>query len=92
MMGYQSKREQFAAYEDRVRTQRNTLQKYYVQDEFRSYVEKTLRANAIPIAAGICLVFRDAKEEQLFLPARQQVRRGWRLLRQEPNSEAPWHR
>ena len=88
MLGYQSKREQFATYEDGVRTQRNTFQKYYVQDEFRSYVEKTLGANAIPIAAGICLVFRDAMEEQLFLLARQQVRREWRLLRREPDGEA----
>ena len=88
MLGYQSKREQFAAYEDGVRTQRNTFQKYYVQDEFRSYVEKTLGASAVPIAAGICLVFRDAMEEQLFLLARQQVRREWRLLRRESNSEA----
>ena len=88
MLGYQSKREQFAAYEDGVRTQRNTFQKYYAQDEFRSYVEKTLGANAIAIAAGICLVFRDAVEEQLFLLARQQVRREWRLLRREPNSAA----
>ena len=88
MLGYQSKREQFATFEDGVRTQRNTFQKYYAQDEFRAYVEKTLGSNAIPIAAGTCLVFRDAVEEQLFLLARQQVRREWRLLRREPNSEA----
>jgi len=88
MLGYQSRREQFAAFEDGVRTQRNTFQKYYVQDEFRSYVEKTLGANAIPIAAGICLVFKDAVEEQLFLLARQQVRREWRLLRREPGGAA----
>lgn len=88
MLGYQSKREQFASFEDGVRTQRNTFQKYYVQDEFRSYVEKTLGANAIPIAAGICLVFKDAVEEQLFLLARQQVRREWRLLRREPDGAA----
>lgn len=78
----------FAAFEDGVRTQRNTFQKYYVQDEFRSYVEKTLGTNAVPIAAGIFLVFKDAMEEQLFLLARQQVRREWRLLRREPDSEA----
>ena len=34
MLGYQSKREQFTAYEDGVRTQRNTFQKYYAQEEF----------------------------------------------------------
>lgn len=88
MLGYQRKRERFAPFEDGVRTQRNTFQKYYVQDEFRSYVEKTLGMNAIPIAAGICLVFKDTMEEQLFLLARQQVRREWRLLRREPDSEA----
>ena len=88
MLGYQSKREQFAAFEDGVRTQRNTFQKYYMQDEFRSYAEKTLGANAIPIAAGICLVFKDAVEEQLFLLARQQVRREWRLLRRDPDGAA----
>lgn len=88
MLGYQSRREQFTAYEDGVRTQRNTFQKYYAQEEFRSYVENTLRVNAIPVAAGICLVFRNPVDEQLFLLARQQVRRRWRLLRREPNSEA----
>ena len=88
MLGYQSKREQFAAFEDGVRTQRNTFQKYYMQDEFRSYVETTLGANAIPIAAGICLVFKGAVEEQLFLLARQQVRREWRLLRRDPDGAA----
>ncbi|MCY4058413.1 MAG: DNA phosphorothioation-associated putative methyltransferase [Gammaproteobacteria bacterium] len=88
MLGYQSKREQFAAFEDGVGTQRNTFQKYYAQDEFRSYVEKTLGANAIPIAAGICIVFKNAVEEQLFLLARQQVRREWRLLRRDPDSAA----
>ena len=87
MLGYQRKREQFAAFEDGVKTQRNTFQKYYLEDEFRSYLEKTLGMNAIPIASGICLVFKDTMEEQLFLLARQQVRREWRLLRREPDSE-----
>ncbi len=88
MLGYQSRREQFTAFEDGVRTQRNTFQMYYVQDEFRSYVEMTLGTNAVPIAAGICLVYKDAMDEQLFLLARQQVRQEWRLLRREPDSEA----
>ena len=88
MLGYQRKRTRYSAYEDGVRTQRNTFQKYYSQDEFRSYVETTLGANAIPVAAGVCIVFRDAVDEQLFLLARQQVRRRWRLIRREPSSEA----
>ena len=88
MLGYQSKRAQFAEYRDGVVTQRNTFQKYYAQDEFRAYVEATLQANAIPVAPGICLVFRQSADEQLFLLARQQVRREWRLLRREPTSRA----
>ncbi|MDD9963774.1 MAG: DNA phosphorothioation-associated putative methyltransferase [Gammaproteobacteria bacterium] len=88
MLGYQSKREQFQAYQDGVRTQRNTFQKYFAQDEFRTYIEETLETNAVPIAPGICLVFRNPVDEQLFLLARQEVRREWRLMRREPNSEA----
>ena len=88
MLGYQSKRARFAEYRDGVVTQRNTFQKYYAQDEFRAYLEATLDANAIPLAPGICLVFRQPADEQLFLLARQQVRRDWRLLRREPTSRA----
>ncbi len=88
MLGYAAQRTQFAQHSDGVRTQRNTFQKYFAQDEFRTYVEKTLDTNAILIAPGICLVFRDPKDEQLFLLARQQVKRKWRLLRREPNTDA----
>ena len=43
MLGYQAKREQFDQYQDGVRTQRNTFQKYFAQDEFRAYLESTLK-------------------------------------------------
>ena len=88
MLGYQREREQFAAFRDGVRTRRNTFQKYFTQHEFRSYVEEILEANALPVAAGICLVFRNSLDEQLFLLARQQVWREWRLVRREAHSEA----
>ena len=88
MLGYKAHQQRFSAHGDGVRTQRNTFQKYYSQDEFRHYVEETLGANAVPIAPGICLVFRDVMNEQLFLASRQQVRREWRLLRRDPGTEA----
>ena len=88
MLGYASRRAQFSVHNDGVRTRHNTFQKYYTQDEFRKFVERTLDTDAIPIAPGVCLVFRDRREEQLFLLARQQVRREWRMLRREPSSEA----
>ena len=88
MLGYAAQRAQFTAHNDGVRTQLNTFQKYFAQEEFRAFVERTLDSNAILVAAGICLVFRDPKDEQLFLLARQQVKREWRLLRREPNTGA----
>ena len=88
MLGYAAHRARYAPHNDGVRTQRNTFQKYFDQEEFRTYVEKTLDANAILIAPGICLVFHDPKDEQLFLLARQQVKRKWRLLRRDPNDDA----
>ncbi len=88
MLGYDAQREKFVSHNDGVRTKRNTFQKYYSQDEFRWYIEQTVGANATPIAPGICLVFRDPKDEQLFLLARQQVRREWRMLRRDVPTEA----
>ena len=88
MLGHQGRREQFDAFQDGIRTSRNTFQKYYTQDEFRSYLEVTLNTHAIAVAPGICIVFRDPIQEQLFLLARQQVRRMWRMLRRVPNNEA----
>ena len=87
MLGYRAYRQRFDAHADGVRTQRNTFQKYYTQDEFRNYVEETLDANAVAIAPGICIVFRSPMTEQLFLAARQQTRREWRLLRRDPGAE-----
>lgn len=88
MLGYASQRDRFVAHADGVRTRHNTFQKYFTQDEFQSYVERTLDVRAVLIAAGICLIFRDPMDEQLFLLARQHVRREWRLLRRDPSSEA----
>ena len=87
MLGYKAHQQRFSAHGDGVRTQRNTFQKYYSQDEFRHYVEETLDANAVLIAPGICMVFCDTFDEQVFLAARQQVRREWRLLRRDPGAE-----
>lgn len=88
MLGYRKKLSAFSEYNDGIRTQRNTFQKYYTQDEFRTYLESTLNTNPVPVAPGMFLVFRNPMDEQLFLLARQQVRREWRLLRREPTSQA----
>ncbi|MEQ9450490.1 MAG: DNA phosphorothioation-associated putative methyltransferase [Pseudomonadales bacterium] len=106
MLGYQRKREQYQEFRDGVLTQRNTFQKYFAQDEFKSYLEEVLEHRVIPLAPGICLVFKNQLDEQLFLLSRQQVRREWRLLRRDPTDadvaklvetyrdeiESYWHR
>lgn len=88
MLGYAARRAQFTPHNDGVRTRRDTFQKYFVQDEFRTYVERTLGSHATLLAPGICLVFRDPRDEELFLLGRRQVRREWRLLRRQPDNPA----
>jgi DNA phosphorothioation-associated putative methyltransferase len=85
MLGYQGKRQQFERFEDGVVTKRQTFQKYFTQDELKEYLEGATGRSAIPIAPGICLLFRADTDEQLFLLSRQQVRREWKLLRREPD-------
>lgn len=54
------------AYGDGVITSRNTFQKYYQQEELKSYIDQVLGVDAIPIALGIYGVFRDAAQAQAF--------------------------
>ena len=68
---------QFKPYRDGVITSRKTFQKYYAQSEFRSFVETTLRDDAIAVGQGIFIVFKDKVEEQNFLFERQHVNRDW---------------
>jgi len=47
------------AYGDGIITSRNTFQKYYDQQELKNYIDQVLGVDAVPIALGIYLVFRD---------------------------------
>ena len=51
---------------DGVLTQRRTFQKYYTQAELRHYLETTLSVEAIALAPGIFIVFRDPQAQQRF--------------------------
>lgn len=73
---------QFTPYKDGVLTKRNTFQKYYTQSELRSYIETTLKTNAIAVSPGIFFVFKDEIDEQTFLSERQHIRREWAQLTQ----------
>ncbi|MBW4659903.1 MAG: DNA phosphorothioation-associated putative methyltransferase [Drouetiella hepatica Uher 2000/2452] len=57
-------------YGDGVITRRNTFQKNYEQEELKGYIDQVLRVDAIPIALGIYLVFRDEAQAQSFRASR----------------------
>jgi len=58
------------AYSDGVITRRNTFQKNYSQEELKSYINQVLGVDAIPVALGIYLVFRDEMQAQAFRASR----------------------
>ena len=58
------------AYGDGVITRRNTFQKYYEQEELKAYIDQVLGVNAVPIALGIYVVFRDNAQAEIFRASR----------------------
>jgi DNA phosphorothioation-associated putative methyltransferase len=55
-------------------TKRATFQKFYEQQELRSFIESVLAYPSIPAAPGIFYVFRDKEAEQAHLASRFQRR------------------
>ncbi|MEB3279708.1 MAG: DNA phosphorothioation-associated putative methyltransferase [Lyngbya sp.] len=58
------------AYGDGIITSRNTFQKYYEQEELKTYIDQVLGVDAIPIDMGIYLVFKDESQAESFRAAR----------------------
>ncbi|MBP0020019.1 MAG: DNA phosphorothioation-associated putative methyltransferase [Cyanobacteria bacterium SBLK] len=58
------------AYEDGIITRRNTFQKYYEQEELKTYIDQVLEVDSIPVALGIYFVFRDETEAEKFRASR----------------------
>ena len=54
------------AYGDGVITRRNTFQKYYEQEELKTYIDQVLNVDAIPAGLGIYFVFRRENQAQAF--------------------------
>ncbi|GAD88820.1 hypothetical protein VHA01S_010_00460 [Vibrio halioticoli NBRC 102217] len=71
---------QFKPYKDGVITSRNTFQKYYAQSEIKSYIERSLAEEAIPVAPGIFYVFKDKIEEQIYLQGKYKRHHKWKQL------------
>lgn len=54
------------AYNDGIVTRRNTFQKYYEQEELKTYIDEVLNVDAVPIALGVYFVFRDEAEKESY--------------------------
>lgn len=71
------------AYGDGIITSRNTFQKYYEQEELKSYIDQVLQVDAIPIGLGVCVVFRDEIAAESFRASR------WRSRATTPRIRVP---
>jgi DNA phosphorothioation-associated putative methyltransferase len=58
------------AYSDGIITRRNTFQKYYEQEELKTYIDQVLNVDSIPVELGIYFVFRDAAQAEVFRASR----------------------
>jgi len=73
MLGEQSP-DRGRLYEDGVLTSRNTFQKYFSQDELRSYIRYVLDEEPVAVGPGVFFIFKDKEAEQSFLAKRYQNR------------------
>jgi DNA phosphorothioation-associated putative methyltransferase len=53
-------------YGDGIITNRNTFQKYYQQEELKSYIDQVLEVDSIPVGLGIYFVFRNDEDKENF--------------------------
>ncbi|MDY6784104.1 MAG: DNA phosphorothioation-associated putative methyltransferase [Cyanobacteriota bacterium] len=58
------------AYSDGIITRRNTFQKYYEQEELKTYIDQVLNVDSVPVELGIYFVFRDAAQAEVFRASR----------------------
>ena len=56
-----------APYADGHVTRRGTFQKFYEQQELRSWIDQTLEVSSVPAAPGVFYVFRDPGERAAFV-------------------------
>ena len=57
-------------FSDGVLTGRGTFQKFYQQDELKSYLEEQLSTDALPAAPGVFYAFKDESLRQQFIANR----------------------
>jgi DNA phosphorothioation-associated putative methyltransferase len=64
-------------YRDGFITKTNTFQKFFAPGELESLIEQALNVEAITLAYGLCVVFRNENDAELFQAARTRRRIDW---------------
>jgi DNA phosphorothioation-associated putative methyltransferase len=65
------------AFRDGFLTKTNTFQKFYAPGELEELIEQTLGTQVITLGIGVCVVFRDQSEAELFEAGRNRRRIDW---------------
>ena len=76
-------------YRDGFLTKTNTFQKFYAPGELESLLENTLGVEAITLGLGMCAVFRDPVEAELFEAGRSRRRIDWTEISAQLRFSAP---
>ena len=64
-------------YRDGFLTKANTFQKFYAPGELESLIEQTLDAEASTLGLGMCVVFKNPEDAELFEASRSRRRIDW---------------
>jgi DNA phosphorothioation-associated putative methyltransferase len=67
-------------YRDGYLTKTNTFQKFYLPGELEALIEKVLDAEVITLGLGICVVFHDPNEAELFEVSLAAPVSGWQRV------------
>jgi DNA phosphorothioation-associated putative methyltransferase len=76
-------------YRDGFLTKTNTFQKFYAPGELESLLENTLGVEVITLGLGMCAVFRDPVEAELFEAGRSRRRIDWTEISAQLRFSAP---
>jgi DNA phosphorothioation-associated putative methyltransferase len=76
-------------YRDGFLTKTNTFQKFYAPGELEALIECTLGAEVITLTLGICAVFKDPTEAELFEAARNRRHIDWSEISAQLSFSAP---
>ncbi len=79
-------------YRDGFLTKTNTFQKFYAPGELETLIEETLDAEVATLGLGVCAVFRNPEEAELFEAGRSRRRIDWSEISSQLRFSAPTSR